>query len=115
MKPASVPIAVEIYAGDDVTFPGFVIKDSLGSPIDLSSYTGWAAEWRKRATDTTPLSLTVDATQANVGRLQLSADSETTRAMGASGVWDVQATSATGDTQTFLYGTTRWREDVTRG
>ena len=115
MKPALVPIAVEIYAGDDVTFPAFVIKDINGSPIDLSAYTNWEASWRKRANDSSPLSLTVVTDEANVGRIKLSANAATTRAMGASGVWDVQAISTTGATQTFLYGTTRWREDVTRG
>lgn len=114
MKPALVPIAVEIYAGDDVTFPAFVIKDINGSPIDLSSYTDWEASWRKRSNDPTELALTVLSDETNVGRIKISVDAATTRAMGASGVWDVQATSATGGTQTFLYGTTRWREDVTR-
>lgn len=112
MQPAQVP-AVAIYAGDYVEFPGYVITDSEAVPLDLSAYTNWRAMWRRTAQSATSVELTVDSSQVAVGRIGIVADSTATRAMGASGVWDVQADDPDG-VQTFVYGTTRWREDVTR-
>lgn len=115
MKPVAIPVPVEIYAGDDVTFPRFQLKNETNDPIDLSSYTNWEASWRARASDTTSLPLIVDSTDAATGWIALSASADVTREMPSKGVWDVQAVSAAGKIQTFLYGTTKWRGDVTRG
>lgn len=113
MEPAAVP-AVSIYAGDRVEFPDYIVKDGDGVAINLTAYQDWQASWRKRTTSADAVSLTVDTSQAALGIISIVADSDATRAMGASGVWDVQATHPTFGVQTFVYGTTRWRADVTR-
>lgn len=109
----SVPVVpdVPVYAGDSLTFPAYVFTSS-GDPVDLS---GWVltAQWRRNPGSSTVIELTVDASEAGVGRVLLSATPVQTRQMGTAGVFDLQGVLA-GEVKTWLRGSTVWLEDVTR-
>lgn len=104
--------AVSIYAGDDIVFPTYTFL-SGEDPLDLSTWTDWAAQWRPTLTSDTVLDLDVDTSELATGIVTVSVDAETTRTMGQSGVWDLQATLS-GDVRTWLRGRTIWMNDVTR-
>jgi hypothetical protein len=121
------PTAKKVYGGDAWSQPyyfgdfeldadGNAVLDESGEPVgtreDLSTYGGWAAQWRTAANADEAITLTVDATDAATGVLLISATSAQTRAMGANGVFDIQA--STPEVRTFVRGKTKWTLDVTR-
>lgn len=115
--PPELP-SVAVYAGDDEVLADFVVNDSDGAepvptltPVDLSIYTTWEAQWRPTALSDTVLALTVDDSDAVNGHLRVLASAEVTRAMGGKGVWDLQTTSPV---KTWYTGKTTWKPDVTR-
>jgi hypothetical protein len=81
---------------------------------DLSGLSSWSSQWRPTAesADSLAISLTVDATAAATGVITLGASEAQTRAMGASGVFDIQA--ALPSVRTLTRAKTKWRLDVTR-
>ena len=103
---------VEVYAGDSLSFPGLVFRrDGVGRDLEDEGWTNWRAVWKKpRNSDR--VELTVDASEADVGRILIFASEEVTREMGTSGLWDLQA-ELNGQVRTFIRGTTSYREDVT--
>ena len=113
MIPPEVP-AVPVYAGDTCVFPSYTFQEGT-APIDLTAagWTDWAASWRWKATEQESIILTVDASRASSGIIDISASADVTRAMGAAGVWDLQATRP-GEVRTFLRGSTTYLQDVTR-
>jgi hypothetical protein len=111
----AVPIystALEVYAGDTWS-QAFVFKTG-DDPEDLTGWSDWEAEWRETpdATDSITLSASVSGDPAD-GTIVVSATPEQTRAMGASGVFDVQALDGV-TVRTFIRCKTKWRQDVTR-
>ena len=108
------PIAIpssEVYAGDDLVIAAFTLKED-GVAVD---FTEWSllCQWRKRASDTASIVLAVDKTDAATGRLVISATAAQTRAMGQSGVWDLEGTQGS-TVRTFVRGSTTYMGDVTR-
>jgi len=108
--PAEVPVVL-VYAGDDATIGTYTFTEN-GTPMDLSAWT-FRAEWRGSLTSSTAETLDVDTSLAATGTLVVSADAAVTRAMGANGYWDLEGELA-GEIRTFVYGRTKYREDVTR-
>lgn len=118
--PASIP-SEEIYAGDTWSRSFEILRPDPGDPavtvpVDFvaEGWGSWAAQWRLRASAPDPaMALAVDVSQAAAGVLTLSATATQTRAMGQSGVWDLQA-SRGAEVRTWLVGRFDWRLDVTR-
>ena len=102
---------VEMYAGDDLVIAAFTLKENT-VPVDFSTWT-LLCQWRKRASDTDAIALTVDTTDAATGRLVVSVSAAQTRLMGQSGVWDLQGTKGS-IVRTFVRGSTTYIGDVTR-
>jgi len=107
-----------LYAGDDWSqgFRMTVQPDpevDATEPEDLSGYTSWAAQWRPTVDGATPTELTVDSTDAATGLIVVRATGAQVRAMGRSGVFDIQAELG-GETRTFIRAKTSWKLDVTR-
>lgn len=111
MNPIQVP-TVPVYGGDTLLFPVYIIKDSNGVPIDLSAWS-WEASWRRTAQSANGIVVTVDDSQANVGKFSLSVPASSTRNMKGVGVWDLQGT-LDDVVKTWLAGNTKYIEDVTR-
>lgn len=82
-------------------------------PEDLSAYTSWAAQWRSTVDAETATTLTVDSSDAVNGVIVVRATGDQVRAMGRSGVFDIQAVLS-GATRTFIRAKTSWKLDVTR-
>jgi hypothetical protein len=103
----------DVYAGDAWT-QQFVLKEDESTPMDLSGWDDWSAQWRPAASsdDSLAITLTVDATGAVDGELIISATEAQTRAMGSNGVFDIQAADPV--VRTFIRAKTKWRLDVTR-
>lgn len=113
----SVPAEVSdvpVYAGDPLV-KEYRLRDpdiSEGVPgavQDLSAYT-FTCQWRRSASATEYIVLTVDTTDAATGVLVITATGVQTAAMKGPGVFDLQSDSA----GTFLRGKTTWTPDVTR-
>lgn len=102
----------EVYAGDAWT-QQFVLKEDESTPMDLSSWGEWSAQWRATADSETAITLTVNASGAADGELVVSATEAQTRAMASNGVFDIQAADPV--VRTFIRAKTKWRQDVTRG
>lgn len=111
MSPATVP-NVEVYAGDSVSFGTYRFLED-GVALNLSGYT-FEASWRSEPSDATAVVLAVDSSGAASGVIVVSATAAQSRAMGRSGVWDLQGTAGA-EVRTFVFGRTSWVEDVTRG
>lgn len=117
--PASVP-NVDIYAGDTFDWPTFRFT-SNDVPIDLTTWTGWAATWRPSPGSADSVTLTLDLTDGADGTVKITASADATRSMqnlvrkiyDGFGYWDLQATKD-GAVRTWLRGRTTNREDVTR-
>jgi hypothetical protein len=116
MTPAEVP-AVAVYAGDTCAFPSYTFQSSASppTPVDLvaEGWVGWTASWRPAPSSVDAIPLSVDLSLAAVGTIGVSASAAQTRAMGTSGVWDLQA-ERPGEVRTFLRGATTYLMDVTR-
>lgn len=102
---------LDVYAGDTWS-QAFVFKVG-DDPEDLSAWTDWESEWRPVDTSTTEIALTVDASDAVNGVIVVSATPEQSRAMGANGVFDIQAVQGS-TVRTFIRAATKWKLDVTR-
>lgn len=117
--PASVP-DVEIYAGDTFEWPSFTFTTD-GTPINLTTWTGWTASWRPTPGSADSVDLTVDTSAGATGTVKITASATATRAMqtlvpkvfDGFGYWDLQATQSA-VVRTWLRGKTINREDVTR-
>lgn len=106
--PVSVP-SVCAYAGDTLVFPTYSFE-TAGIPTDLSAWDSWAAQWRPNSDSDEAMVLTVVKTASSFA---ITATAEQTRAMGESGVWDLQATDGS-VVKTFIRGETVYQMDVTR-
>lgn len=109
-----------VYAGDawsqSFEFGEYTDPDDEGTWVaeDLSGLSSWSSQWRPtaEAADSAAISLTVDATDAENGVIVVAASAAQTRAMGVSGVFDIQA--ALPSVRTLIRAKTKWRLDVTR-
>jgi hypothetical protein len=109
-----------VYAGDawsqPFEFGEYTTEGDEGSWVaeDLSALSSWSSQWRPTAEspDEDAIDLTVDATDAANGVLVVAASAAQTRAMGDSGVFDIQ--SAAPAVRTMIRAKTKWRLDVTR-
>lgn len=107
---AQLSSTVTVYAGDPFTLT-FRLRDSVsGGLLPLTDYTGWRADWRQSVFSDVTVPFTVTRSGSEV---TLSLSAEQTRMVG-SGVFDVQAVSSGGQVRTFLRGTIRVEQDVTR-
>lgn len=103
--------AVEVYAGDAVVLAAFTLKEDT-VPVDFSDW-DLSCQWRKRTSAAESITLAIDTTDAATGRLVISATAEQTRAMGQSGVWDLEG-AMSGTVRTFVRQNTTYVGDVTR-
>lgn len=97
-------------AGDD--FAQSFRFTAGGVPEDLSTWGGWACQWRRRASSEDAVDLTVDSSAAATGVITITATTAQTRSMLGSGVFDIQASTPT--VRTFIRGRAVWEMDVTR-
>lgn len=109
----------QVYAGDDWTFAFQVLEGDdadTATPVDLSAYSQWTAQWRATTASATAVELAVSLPDPTDGTIIVTATDVQTRTMGTAqapyGVFDVQA--ALPEVRTFFRGTTQWIEDVTR-
>lgn len=105
-----MPIVV-VYAGDDSTIGTYTFTEN-DAPMDLSTWT-FRAQWRASLGAEAEQDLIVDDALAATGTLVVSATAAVTRAMGGNGYWDLEGELA-GQIRTFVYGRTKYVEDVTR-
>jgi hypothetical protein len=107
---------VAIYSGDAKEFPPYEVWDENDVPVDYvaAGWTGWSAKWRVTSDAIDSITLTVDASEANVGVFQISATDTQTPEMRPSGVWDLQGLDGDGKPRTLFRGKTTWVLDVTR-
>lgn len=108
--PAEVPI-VFVYAGDDATIGTYTFLEN-GVATDLSAWT-FRAHWRRTLDAPTAEELVVDDSLAATGTLTVTAPAAVTRDMDGNGYWDLEGELG-GQIRTFVYGRTKYREDVTR-
>ena len=106
--PVTVP-SVNAYAGDTLVFPTYSFETD-GEPTDLSAWDSWAAQWRPEDDSAEYITLTVVKTNSTFA---ITATAEQARAMGKSGVWDLQATDGA-VIRTFIRGQVIYQMDVTR-
>jgi hypothetical protein len=113
--PAQVA-TVAVYAGDTVRWPVYTIKTSDNQPRNLvaEGWTDWEVQWRPTDDAASEITLDFDGSRLTEGMLLISANPDASRAMGSSGVWDIQSVNADGQVKTWLRGKTKWTEDVTR-
>ena len=111
MFPTDIGSCWEIYAGDLAVLT-LEFNDEDGVHVDVSGYEDWRCQWRRRVGDLSAVEVTVDASAAADGVVQLILSPEQTRLV-SEGVFDVQV-SYEGDPHTLIRGETRWMEDVTR-
>ena len=104
--------AVGVYRGDDVIIADCTFQQPAGVAMNLST-SAWSAQWRLKSDSENFVALQVDATQANLGRILIQANSAATSLMTARGVWDLQAT-LNGVVKTWVRGSTVLVKDVTR-
>lgn len=109
--PTEIP-AVDVYSGDNLTLE-YRFRDDVDAPMDVSGYT-FTAQWRPSTSADRSVPFTVDQTQTAVGVIVLSMTGEQTASMRGGGVFDVQGVDGA-TVKTFLRGSTRWVQDVTRG
>jgi hypothetical protein len=108
--PAEVPIVL-VYAGDDATIGTYTFLEN-GDPVDLSAWT-LRASWRRTLESATAETLDVDDILAATGTITVTAPAAITRDMDGNGYWDLEGELG-GQIRTFVYGRTKYREDVTR-
>lgn len=82
-------------------------------PYDYSEWEEWSAQWRPSEDSSTVIELTVDSSEAAIGKFGVSATAEQTVQMGVPGVFDVQVRSGA-EVKTLLKAKTRYAGDVTR-
>lgn len=106
---------VEVYAGDDVSWPTYTFKTGDGTRRDLvaEGWGNWHAQWRPTPESPSEVTLSVNEAVLSNGIIAISVSSIGSRAMKTNGVWDVQA-ERNGEVHTFLRGKTKWIQDVTR-
>ncbi len=112
MRPAVLDLL--LYAGDG-TAATVRFKDGAGAAVDVSAYT-WAATWRpeRASADTLKIALTIDQTGASSGNVIVHFTAAATRAMSATGYWDLQGVIGAGDPTTAVTGRVSVENDVTR-
>lgn len=102
-----------LYAGD----VGAVIIEAVDdndTPVDLSAWTGWIAQWRAKPKATDAIDLTVDATDAADGLLTVLFTAAATAAFRPTGVWDIEGLTPGGDPHTVVHGAVETDQDVSR-
>jgi hypothetical protein len=113
----STPLPVKAGDGWSAAFRMTVQPDpdvDVTVPEDLSAYTDFASQWRASRPSTTAIDLTVDVTDVATGLIVVRATGAQTRAMGASGGFDIEAIGTDGEPRTFVEAKTRWSLDYTR-
>lgn len=103
---------LEVYEGDTLV-AGFVFSDRDGVPLNLSTWSQWAAQWRPTEDSDESVAFTVDTSQLATGRVGISLSGSQTDGL-RNGVWDVQATRS-GEIRTWVRGRVTVKKDVTRG
>lgn len=101
---------IKTSRGDTVAVP-ITIQEG-GDPADLTGRT-YAAQLRRSKTATTSVSITVDTTDADEGRLVLRLAADDTEALSGDYQWDMQQTIG-GSVRTILEGRWTFGLDVTR-
>lgn len=100
-----------LYQGDDFSV-NLAFGSSKTSRIDMTGWTG-SCQFR-RTVNADPINATV--TIATDGKkLSLSLDKTLTSAMSGKYVYDLQLTTADGDTRTFMHGEAEVLPEVTKG
>ena len=116
----SFPIQVKtkriVWSGDTYVLVSGQIEikvDEVNTPLDLTPWGQWKAQWRptKDSEEFFDLDVIVNPEE---GRIAVVSSPEVTSGMGCSGVWDVQATDGFGNVRTWFWGKTKWDLDVTR-
>jgi len=102
---------ISVYSGDDYALSVSIVN--AGVAVDISSHTGWQAEWRSSRASPTSVAFVVTVTNATLGQLTVSMAKELTATITPGGVWDIQAVIG-GLTTTLLTGSVAWQQDVTR-
>lgn len=120
--PARFLRPLEIYRGD--TFSRSFLMGNRDpqtnefTPLDLTAYGDvWAAQLRKSDTAPEAVSLVVDSSQADVGRIVITLDSDSTLDLPSRGVWDIQVVDTTTNpitVRTLARGDFVLTQDVTR-
>jgi hypothetical protein len=115
MAPQEVPV-VEVYAGDTTSFNGYTFKTAGNVARDLvaEGWGTWRAQWREEPESAVAIDLIVDATDAATGTIRVSATAALTATMPRDGYWDLQALRGASEVRTFVWGATRFMNDVTR-
>jgi len=116
----TVPINVTkmlspIYKGDDWAFSCVFTSKTTGLPLNLvtDGWTSWASQWRPYAKSETFFQLTIDSSQANVGRIIVHIPSSITSQITSKGVFDIEAIQ-NGVVRTWVRGDIAFEMDVTR-
>lgn len=104
---------VPVYLGDATQLLLARVLDDMEQPVDLNDgWSDWTASWRVYANSDDSLSLPISVVVETVS-VRLTGD--LTRQMkGRCGVFDVQATSTSGEVLTWFRGSTDPEMDVTR-
>lgn len=104
-----------VYAGDD-SHRTITIQTSDNTPLNLSEWSGWLAQWRRTPSSSTAIDLPLDLSELAAGRVTVRIPAALSAVDGGrlrDGVWDMQAEKA-GITRTWVRGRIDWSEDVTR-
>lgn len=110
----SLAFYVAILGSTNVTPGSDATKWRALTPLDLTGYTGWAAQIR--SSDTDAIDFTVDDGDQASSIISISvtrADLTSIQALGAQ-AWDLQATDGSGDFRTFFAGSVTILADATR-
>jgi hypothetical protein len=113
-------VDLTLYAGDDVEFR-LICKDPDGDPIDISGSMAAQIRLDRKAASAVLVEFTTQMldTANGIALLSLTGDQTTSLitdwdAGKFSGVWDVQWTTASGETRTLCQGKVECLADVTR-
>lgn len=107
--PTSVDLV--LYAGDDFEMT-VKVTDSSNTPIDLTGAT--VKSQIRAATSSTVVMAEFTATSVDSSTLKLSLTGDTTAALPASAVWDLQITDADSKVTTIAAGKVKVIAEVTR-
>jgi hypothetical protein len=107
--------AIAVYRGDAWLLP--IVDDDGGSPPVPTNLTAYGSSWtcQARSSEDTdpPVTITVDASNAATGRLNLSMTGTITAGMSGEYKFDVQVTGGTLSPLTMFRGRLRVTKDVT--
>lgn len=95
-----------VYGGDDWRSPQFSVEDANGTPVNLSEWTGWRGTWEPN------VELGIDTSKLAEGKFRLALTGDDTR-LGR-GDFDVEAEHPDLGRRTWIRGTLRRREDITK-